>query len=80
MCGLGFSLVGMPVGMFVGSSLMFGGLLCFGCWLLLLRRGKTFAIYQVVFVSDRCPFPIFLGEVLSVFRFFWWPFGFLYCS
>ena len=34
-----FSLVGLPVGMLVGSGLMFGGHLSFGCCLLLLSWG-----------------------------------------
>ena len=32
------------------------------------------------FVSGRCPFPMFLGEVMPDFRFFLVAFGFLYCS
>ena len=24
--------------------------------------------------------PMFLGEMLSVFRFLWWPIGLMYCS
>ena len=58
-CGLGFSLVGLHVGLFMGSGLMVGGLLCFGCWLLLLRGGKTFAIYMVVLYSADSPFLCF---------------------
>ena len=58
-CGLGFSLVGLHVGLFVGSGLMVSGLLCFGCWLLLLRGGKTFAIYLVVLYRADAPFLCF---------------------
>ena len=44
-------MVGLPVGLFVGSCLMFGGLLSCGCCLLLLSGGKAFRHLSGGFVS-----------------------------
>ena len=49
-CRLGFSLVGLHVGLLEGSGL-FLVVFEFGCRLLLLRGGKSFAIFQVLCVS-----------------------------
>ena len=37
-----------------------------------------FLVYQVLSASGCCPSSYVLEEVLSVFCFFWWPFGFVY--
>ena len=39
-----------------------------------------FLVYQVLSASSSCPSSYVLGEVLYVFLFFWWPFGFVYYS
>ena len=43
--------------------------MCLGCGLVLL----ICSVLSGGFVSGCCPLPMFLGEVLSDFRFFWWP-------
>ena len=52
MCGLGFSFVGYPDGLLVGSGLMFGGPLCFCYCLLLLEGGEGFRHLFGGFVSS----------------------------
>ena len=53
-------------------GLVFGlSLLCSGCGL-----GFIWLVFLLAyggFVRGRCPFPMFIREVLSVFCFFWWP-------
>ena len=53
--GLVFSLVGLLIGLFVGSGLMLGGLLC---WLLLLR-GDDVCHISCGFVSGCYPYLYF---------------------
>ena len=52
-----------------GLWVLFCLVVCVGC----ARMWVFGFVYQVISVSGRCPFSLVLGEVLSVFRFFWGP-------
>ena len=70
--GVGFYyLVGVQVFLYVGSSLWFDpGVPCLWAWFIWL---VCLLAYVGFLYRADVPFPMFIGEVLSVFRFLWEP-------